>query len=117
MDIINDGIFTFYQEKNNEGQSKIKQFYSKLWFNKYFNENTSTTSIFNEPTIGSDKNILNKSNIKIKKSHSCFLNVHNSINHILSENIYNSQDSLHKNNSNLKDIKIRKSYAIMLIYS
>ena len=115
LDIINDGIFTFYQEKNNEGQSKIKQFYNKLWFNKYFNENTSTTSIFNEPNIDPDKNILNKSNIKIKKSHSCFLNVHNSINHILYENIYNynSQDSLHKNNSNLKDIGVRKNYALI----
>ena len=111
MNIINDGIFTFYQEKNKEVQNKIKQFYNKLWFNKYFNHNTSTTSIFNE--IAKNKNLLNTSNdiIRIKKSNSCFLNVHNSISYVLNtkNNINNSEFSLIKNNSDLKDIKVRKN--------
>ena len=86
MNIINDGIFSWFQEKKEENQNKIKQFYNKLWYNKSINKNTSTCSILNN----SRKNEKNKVNIpefkSIIKSNSCFLNVHNSLDYILKNN-------------------------------
>ena len=116
MNIINDGIFSWYQEKKKESLNKIKQFYSKLWDNKYFNNNTSTNSFFNE--FKNDKNLLNKSEIiNIKKSNSCFLNIHNSLEKILNNNnkINYSPKKLLDNISkvNYKNIKYRNHYGLV----
>ena len=116
MNIINDGIFSWYQEKKKESLNKIKQFYSKLWDNKYFNNNTSTNSFFNE--FKNDKNLLNKSEIiNIKKSNSCFLNIHNSLEKILNNNNKSnySPKKLLDNISkvNYKNIKYRNHYGLV----
>ena len=99
MKIINDGIFSWYQEKKKENPNIIKQFYNKLWLDKYFNNNTSTTSIFRENL--EDNYFFKKTDVNIKKSHSCFLNIHNSSNYILKNNDSNSAKSIH--NSNKKE--------------
>ena len=86
MNIINDGIFSWFQEKKKESQNKIKQFYNKLWYNKSINKNTSTCSILNS-SRKNEKNKVNNHEIKsINKSNSCFLNIHNSLDYILSNN-------------------------------
>jgi len=79
MKIINDGIFSWYQEKNKENPNKKKEFYNRLWNNKYFDNKISGTSIFKNNNE-ENNTFNNKSNIisNIKKSNSCFLNIHNS---------------------------------------
>ena len=110
MKIINDGIFSWYQEKNKEKINIVNKFYNKLWFNKFFNGNTSTTSIFNE--YNKEKNnIINTDNNaeNIKRVNSCFLNVHNTVNYILNDN-YNNSSKININNS--KEIKNKYFYPI-----
>jgi len=86
MNIINDGIFSWFQEKKEENQNKIKQFYNKLWFNKSINKNTSACLILNN-SRKNDNDKENNPEIKnISKSNSCFLNVHNSLDYILNNN-------------------------------
>ena len=86
MNIINDGIFSWFQEKKKESQNKIKQFYNKLWYNKSINKNTSTCSILNSSRKNEKHKVNNHEIQSINKSNSCFLNVHNSLDYILSNN-------------------------------
>ena len=108
MKIINDGIFSWYQEKNKENPKIINNFYNKLWFDKYFNNNTSTISIFNEYL--EENNLFKKSNDNIKKSHSCFLNIHNSAYYIL--NNYDNNFTKTINYSNKKEIIKKYDYSL-----
>ena len=95
MNILNDGIFSWNQEKKKENQNYINQFYNKLWFNKYLNNNTSTMSIGRE----SIENIITIEK-GIKKSNSCFLFTHN-----LTKYILNASDKIYKriNNQNINN--------------
>ena len=103
MEIINDGIFSWYQEKNKESPKKKKKFYQNLWLNKFFDKKTSAKSIF-------EKNIQNKDK-KIKKSNSCFLNIHNIMNSILNEKIENiSIISFNNNDDNSKELDLIDNY-------
>ena len=86
MNIINDGIFSWFQEKKKESQNKIKQFYNKLWYNKSINKNTSTCSILNSSRKNEKHKVNNHEIQSINKSNSCFLNIHNSLDYILSNN-------------------------------
>ncbi len=112
MNIINDGIFSWFQEKKEENQNKIKQFYNKLWYNKSINKNTSAASIL-DFSRKKDLDIMNNPEIKnINKSNSCFLNIHNSLDNILNNknklnviladdkvnNIYKDKDNNNNNN-------------------
>ena len=109
MNIINDGIFSWFQEKKKESQNKIKQFYNKLWYNKSINKNTSTCSILNN----SRKNEKNKVNIpefkSISKSNSCFLNIHNSLDYILKNN-KNSSNKILTNDKQNNIYKEKENY-------
>ena len=95
INILNDGIFSWNQEKKKVNQNFINQFYNKLWFNKYFNNNTSTMSIGRE----SIENIINIEK-GIKKSNSCLLFTHNLTKYILnvSEKIYKRINNKNINN-------------------
>lgn len=119
MNIINDGIFSWFQEKKEENQNKIKQFYNKLWYNKSINKNTSTCSIINS-SKNNDKDIMSNPEIKsITKSNSCLLNIHNSIYYILNnknnskkifvdnkqKNVYKEKDIYINNNKNYSNNK------------
>ena len=111
MKIINDGIFSWYQEKNKENPNKKKEFYNRLWNNKYFDNKISGTSIFKNNNE-ENNTFNNKSNIisNIKKSNSCFLNIHNSIDNII--NIKNNNISIIsiKNNEDSKELNIIENY-------
>ena len=102
MKILNDGIFSWYQEKKKENQNLIKKFYNKLWFNKYFNNNTSTTSLFHKRE--------SIKNHKIKKSNSCFLYTHNLTNYIL--NIHDNLSKIINNENKINYLPINKNLEI-----
>ena len=103
MNIINDGIFSWYQEKNKEDFMKKKKFYKKLWENKYFNNSISTNSIINR----NNKDKIFSLNLGVKKSNSCFLNIHNCINHI--SNFYKKENSSIINNKNKEKLNSIKN--------
>ena len=99
INILNDGIFSWNQEKKKVNQNCINQFYNKLWFNKYFNNNTSTMSIGRE----SIENIITIEK-GIKKSNSCFLFTHNLAKYILNVNKKIYKRINNKNISNYEQI-------------
>ena len=108
MNIINDGIFSWYQEKNKVSSFKIKQFYNRLWENKYFDNNTSMKSIFNKK----NEDI----NMHFNKSNSCFLNIHNLMNHIsYFGNKKYSSIMINKNkeeSNNMANLSLNKSISV-----
>ena len=83
--IINDGIFSWYQEKKNNNKKTKKNFFKFLWQKKFLQKSTSYKEIlFNETK--------NKINI-LKKSNSCFLNTYNY------NNFFNITSKTKKNNN------------------
>jgi len=72
-DIINDGIFSWYQEKRNNKNKIIKSYYKYLWQKKFLQKSTSCNNLIFENYIEND----NEQN-NLKKSNSCFLNIYNS---------------------------------------
>jgi casein kinase I family protein HRR25 len=95
-EIINDGIFSWYQEKSKATPNQKKQFYRNLWLNKFFEKKTSQTSIFK-------KNNKENKDKYIKKSNSCFLNIHNIMNN--ASNLKNENTSIISSNDNHEDSK------------
>ena len=73
--IINDGIFSWYQEKRVIQNSKKKSFYKFLWHKKFIQRKTSEKIIFNKYNLNNDnENFIIEKN-SLKKSNSCFLNI------------------------------------------
>ena len=74
--IINDGIFSWYQEKRKIQYSRKKLFYKFLWRKKFIQKNISEKIIFNKSFLGkSNSENFNKLKNGLKKSNSCFLNM------------------------------------------
>ena len=91
--IINDGIFSWYQEKiknNNFIKTKINSYNKYKWQKKFLQKNIS----FNNITI---ENKINK----IKKSNSCYIYPYNVYNKLFLEENFKNKKNLKKNENSI----------------
>ena len=91
--IINDGIFSWYQEKiknNNFIKTKINSYNKYKWQKKFLQKNIS----FNNITI---ENKINK----IKKSNSCYIYQYNVYNKLFLEENFKNKKKLKKNENSI----------------
>ena len=93
--IINDGIFSWYQEKKNNNIKTKKNFYKLIWQKKRLKKSTSYNELF-----------FNKKINIIKKSNSCFLKTYN-YNYFL--NIISKPKNINKNEIKIIENEINKS--------
>ena len=98
--IINDGIFSWYQEKRNNKDKKIGAFYEYLWKKKFLQKSTSS-DILSLKNCNEDEN----SQINLKKSNSCFLKAYNF-------NIFTTTKKSSINKNNIKNLEIKSEIQV-----
>ena len=110
--IINDGIFSWYQEKRNNKNKNIKSYYEYLRRKKFLQNSISSNNLLFKYY---DENGSNQ--INFKKSNSCFLKVYNfnsfkNSKKIIQNNITNLKINCENNEKNSISLDEEKEYSI-----